>query len=104
MHCLLGCAGVHVHQSCAQCRDLGICYEIGLGNKDLVCKANLALRFLVLAELLLTMLGIVIGIVRALSDAWIGAQWQPAVLFGILIVILVFRPSGLLGAHTREKV
>lgn len=48
--------------------------------------------------------GIVIGIVRALSDAWIGAQWQPAVLFGILIVILVFRPSGLLGAHTREKV
>ncbi|MBM4377564.1 MAG: branched-chain amino acid ABC transporter permease [Deltaproteobacteria bacterium] len=48
--------------------------------------------------------GVVIGVVRALSDAWIGAQWQPAVLFGILIVILVFRPSGLLGAHTREKV
>jgi len=48
--------------------------------------------------------GVVIGIVRALSDAWIGAQWQPAVLFGILIVILVFRPSGLLGVHTREKV
>lgn len=48
--------------------------------------------------------GIVIGVVRALSDAWIGAQWQPAVLFGILIIILVFRPSGLLGAHTREKV
>jgi branched-chain amino acid transport system permease protein len=48
--------------------------------------------------------GVVIGVVRALSDAWIGAQWQPAVLFGILIVILVFRPSGLLGVHTREKV
>ena len=48
--------------------------------------------------------GVVIGLVRALSDAWIGAQWQPAVLFGILIVILVFRPSGLLGVHTREKV
>jgi branched-chain amino acid transport system permease protein len=48
--------------------------------------------------------GLVIGIVRALSDQWIGAQWQPAVLFGILIVILVFRPSGLLGVHAREKV
>ena len=43
--------------------------------------------------------GLVIGLVRAFSDQYIGAQWQPAVVFGILIVILVFRPSGLLGAH-----
>ncbi len=48
--------------------------------------------------------GLVIGLVRAFSDQLIGAQWQPAVLFGILVVILVFRPSGLLGATTREKV
>jgi branched-chain amino acid transport system permease protein len=48
--------------------------------------------------------GLVIGLVRAFSDQYIGAQWQPAVLFGMLILILVFRPSGLLGAHTREKV
>jgi branched-chain amino acid transport system permease protein len=48
--------------------------------------------------------GLVIGLVRAFSDQFIGAQWQPAVLFGILILILVFRPSGLLGTHAREKV
>lgn len=48
--------------------------------------------------------GLVIGMVRAFSDQFIGAQWQPAVLFGMLILILVFRPSGLLGAQTREKV
>jgi branched-chain amino acid transport system permease protein len=48
--------------------------------------------------------GLVIGLVRAFSDQYIGAQWQPAVLFTILIVILVFRPSGLLGAQMREKV
>lgn len=48
--------------------------------------------------------GLVIGIVRAFSDQLIGAQWQQAVLFTILIVILVFRPSGLLGAHAPEKV
>jgi branched-chain amino acid transport system permease protein len=48
--------------------------------------------------------GLVIGLVRAFSDQFIGAQWQPAVLFGMLILILVFRPSGLLGVHTREKV
>ena len=48
--------------------------------------------------------GLVIGVVRAFSDQYIGAQWQPAVLFGMLILILVFRPAGLLGATTREKV
>jgi branched-chain amino acid transport system permease protein len=48
--------------------------------------------------------GLVIGLVRAFSDQYIGAQWQPAVLFGILILILVFRPSGLLGSSLREKV
>jgi branched-chain amino acid transport system permease protein len=48
--------------------------------------------------------GLMIGIVRALSDQYVGAQWQPAILFGILIVVLVFRPSGLLGMQAREKV
>jgi branched-chain amino acid transport system permease protein len=48
--------------------------------------------------------GLVIGLVRAFSDQYIGAQWQPAVLFGMLIAILVFRPQGLLGSTAREKV
>jgi len=48
--------------------------------------------------------GLVIGMLRAFSDQYIGAQWQPAVLFGTLILILVFRPSGLLGSTAREKV
>jgi branched-chain amino acid transport system permease protein len=48
--------------------------------------------------------GLVIGLVRAFSDQFIGAQWQPAVLFGMLIVILVFRPAGLLGSSLRDKV
>jgi len=48
--------------------------------------------------------GLVIGLLRAFSDQYIGAQWQPAVVFGTLILILVFRPSGLLGSTAREKV
>lgn len=48
--------------------------------------------------------GVLLGVVRAFSDQFIGAQWQPAVLFGILIVILVFRPAGLLGKSGKEKV
>jgi branched-chain amino acid transport system permease protein len=33
-----------------------------------------------------------------------GAAWHEAVIFAILVLILVFRPSGLLGQHTPEKV
>jgi branched-chain amino acid transport system permease protein len=48
--------------------------------------------------------GLLIGVVRAMSDQYIEARWTNAVVFTILILILVFRPSGLLGARLREKV
>ena len=48
--------------------------------------------------------GLLIGLVRAMSDGYIEARWTNSVVFGILILILVFRPSGLLGAKLREKV
>ena len=48
--------------------------------------------------------GLLIGVVGELSKAYLGAKWSEAVIFGILILILLFRPTGLLGARTREKV
>lgn len=48
--------------------------------------------------------GLIIGIVRAFSDQYIATQWTNAVVFSVLIVILIFRPGGLLGASFREKV
>jgi branched-chain amino acid transport system permease protein len=48
--------------------------------------------------------GIVIGLVRSLGSQYVGEQWTSALVFGILILLLVFRPTGLLGARTREKV
>ncbi|MBA4187995.1 MAG: branched-chain amino acid ABC transporter permease [Planctomycetaceae bacterium] len=48
--------------------------------------------------------GIVIGVVGELSKAYLGAKWSEATIFAILIVILLFRPAGLLGARVREKV
>jgi branched-chain amino acid transport system permease protein len=48
--------------------------------------------------------GIMIGLIRSLGSAYVGDQWSQSLIFGILIVILIFRPSGLLGARTREKV
>jgi branched-chain amino acid transport system permease protein len=48
--------------------------------------------------------GLVIGMVRSLGAAYVEERWTAAIIFGILIVILIFRPSGLLGERTREKV
>ncbi|HTU26804.1 MAG TPA: branched-chain amino acid ABC transporter permease [Pirellulales bacterium] len=48
--------------------------------------------------------GLVIGLVRSLSSGYVGERWTSALVFVILIAILVFRPSGLLGSRTREKV
>ena len=48
--------------------------------------------------------GFLIGIVEALSDNFFQTQWTQAVVFGVLILILVFRPSGLLGQRVAEKV
>jgi branched-chain amino acid transport system permease protein len=48
--------------------------------------------------------GLLIGLVRSLGSAYIGERWTGALIFATLIVVLVFRPSGLLGARVREKV
>ena len=46
--------------------------------------------------------GLIIGVIQQISDARIGPQWTPAIVFGFLILILVLRPRGLLGEETRE--
>jgi branched-chain amino acid transport system permease protein len=47
--------------------------------------------------------GLLIGLIAALSDQYIEARWTNAVVFGILVIILVFRPSGLLGEDVGQK-
>lgn len=48
--------------------------------------------------------GIIIGLVRAFSDQYIATQWTSAVVFSVLIMLLIFRPGGLLGSSVREQV
>ena len=46
--------------------------------------------------------GFIIGIIQQTSDYRIGGQWTPAIVFAYLVLIMVFRPQGLLGEETRE--
>ncbi len=52
--------------------------------------------------------GLLIGLTEAMSDQYggcigLGTQWTNAVVFAVLILILVFRPSGILGQQVPEK-
>jgi branched-chain amino acid transport system permease protein len=46
--------------------------------------------------------GFIIGIIQQISDNRIGGEWTPAIVFAYLVLIMVFRPQGLLGEQTRE--
>jgi branched-chain amino acid transport system permease protein len=46
--------------------------------------------------------GLIIGFIQQLSDNRIGSEWTPALVFAYLVLIMVFKPSGLLGEQTRE--
>ena len=47
----------------------------------------------------------VIGMIRAMSDLYLSAEWTRVIIFGMLILILVFRPAGILGStQATEKV
>jgi branched-chain amino acid transport system permease protein len=46
--------------------------------------------------------GLIIGCIQQISDNRIGAEWTTAVVFAYLVLIMVFRPQGLIGEVTRE--
>jgi branched-chain amino acid transport system permease protein len=50
--------------------------------------------------------GFLIGLIEAIATQYIpqGAQWSNVVVFSVLVLVLIFRPSGLLGESLPEKV
>jgi len=47
--------------------------------------------------------GFVIGFVSAFSDQYLSSEWTRVIIFSILILALIFRPTGLLGERPPEK-
>ncbi len=48
--------------------------------------------------------GFLIGIIEAFTTQFISDQWSNVVVFSVLVLVLVFRPSGLLGESLPNKV
>ena len=48
--------------------------------------------------------GILLGIIEILGKAYISTQLSDAIAFAVLIIVLLVKPSGILGKNIREKV
>ena len=48
--------------------------------------------------------GILLGVIEILGKAYISTQLADAIVFGVLSIVLLVRPTGLLGRKIREKV
>jgi branched-chain amino acid transport system permease protein len=51
--------------------------------------------------------GVLIGLIQGLNDGMpyaLGQRWSQTVVFTVLILVMVFKPEGLLGRSTTEKV
>ena len=48
--------------------------------------------------------GLILGVVEALVSGFISSTFRDAAAYAILIVILLYKPAGLMGKNIREKV
>ena len=48
--------------------------------------------------------GLLLGIIEIFAKAYISTQISDAIVFAVLIIVLLVKPTGLLGKKTREKV
>ena len=48
--------------------------------------------------------GILLGIIEIFGKAYISSQMADAIVFGVLIIVLLVKPTGILGKNIQEKV
>ncbi len=48
--------------------------------------------------------GLVVGLAESFAGGYLGGRWADLTVFGILILVLLIRPSGLLGTRAIQKV
>ena len=47
--------------------------------------------------------GVLIGLIELLGGQYLDVRWTDVIIFSILVLVLVFRPTGLLGRAAPSK-
>jgi len=47
--------------------------------------------------------GLLLGVIEGLGAGWLSSQWKDVIAFGVLVLVLLVRPSGLLGERIPER-
>ena len=47
--------------------------------------------------------GVLIGLIESLGGQYLAVRWTDVIIFSILVLVLVFRPTGLLGRAAPTK-
>ena len=76
------------------------------GGQCLVLRAFTAAVFGGIGSIPGAMLGgrPLLGIIEQFSKTYISTLWADAIVFGVLVIVLVVKPTGLLGKKISEKV
>ena len=48
--------------------------------------------------------GLILGIIEILGKTYVSSQLSDAIVFGILVIVLIVKPTGILGKNIQEKV
>jgi len=48
--------------------------------------------------------GLLIGVLQSLAAGYISSQWQDVIVFAVLILVLVFKPTGIFGERVVERM
>jgi branched-chain amino acid transport system permease protein len=46
----------------------------------------------------------ILGLTEALTTLWVGSEWNDVTIFAMLMLVLLFRPRGILGERVADKV
>lgn len=48
--------------------------------------------------------GLLMGLIECFGAAYIASGWKDAFVYIVLVLVLLFRPNGLLGTYEKEKI
>ena len=108
--------GIYIILSISLNLTVGILGELSLGHAGFMCiGAYVGGVFSILVQNVVTVSwlritlaiivgGILLGVIENLSKAYISSQLSDAIVFLVLIIVLIVKPTGIMGKKINEKV